>query len=446
MAALLVGLLAPVSPPLAVAAVVAAGFVAITFANLGAGLALFVVLTFFDRTTGLQAAGLTTPVKLGGALIAGVWLLRLVDRRSRMRFIFVDQPLVAWSAVGLVALAGTSMLWAADSGAAFSSAFRLFQGVLLLVITYSVVTDRQKLWWLMTAFVGGSLFAVVLGFFGSYSASASVNDARLSGGFDDPNELAAVVVPSIVFCGYAFAALGDRRVRWLLLPAVGILGVALLRTDSQAGLVALMAALLLALVFSGDLRRRAAAVVACLVVAGTLFYTLVTAPVAFQTILSSDNTSNRKSLWAVAGSIVSDHPFLGVGGGNFTVVEPSYIVRTINLPRVDLVSEGELVHNSYLQVLAELGLFGLVAFLAVVSSTLVVGVGAVRALKRNGDVEGERLARAVVIGATAMLVAYFFATNQYEKQLWLMLGASAALTSVARTSLLAWRPTRRRSP
>jgi O-antigen ligase len=378
--------------------------------------------------------GLTTPVKFAGAVIAGVWLIRLFDRRARMRFILIDHPLVAWSAIGLVAFAAASMVWAPDSGAAFSSAFRLFQGVLLLFITYSVVCDRKRLVWVLAAFVSGSLFAVMLGFFGTYAATASVNDARLSGGFDDPNELAAVLVPSLVFCGYAFAALGDRRIRWVLLPVAGMLGVALLRTDSQAGLLALATALVLALIFSGELRKQAAAIVACLVVAGTLFYTLVTAPVAFQTILSSNNTSNRESVWAVAGSVISDHPLAGVGAGNFSVVEPFYTVRAINLPRVDLITEGELVHNSYLQVLAEMGIVGLVAFLGVIASTLVVGVGAVRALQRGGDVESEWLARAVVIGTAAMLVAYFFATNHYEKQLWLMLGTCAALSSVARSS------------
>ena len=142
--------------------------------------------------------------------------------------------------------------------------------------------------------------------------------------------------------------------------------------------------------------------------------------------------------------MASDHPALGVGAGNFSIVEPFYIVRSINMPRVDLISEGELVHNSYLQVLAELGIVGLVAFLGVIASTLVVGVRAVRDLERNGDGEGERLARAVVIGTSAMLVAYFFATNHYEKQLWLLLGATVALSSVARSSR-AWRPTRPRS-
>ena len=386
-----VGLLAPVAPPLAIAAVFAAGFAALAVVNLGAGLAVFVVLTFFDRTTGLQSVGLTTPVKLAGAVIAGVWVFRLLDRRSRMRFIFVDHPLVAWSAIGLVAFAAASMLWAADSGTAFSSAFRLFQGVLLLFITYSVVSDRKRLAWVLAAFVGGSLFAVMLGYFGTYSASASVNDARLSGGFDDPNELAAVVLPSIVFCAYGFAALGDRVIRWALVPVALLLGVALLRTDSQAGLVALAVALLLALVFSGDLRRHAALVAGALVVAGTLFYTLVTAPVAFQTMLSSGNTSNRESLWSVAAAMVSDHPILGAGAGNFSVLEPFYIVRAINLPRVELIAEGELAHNSYLQVLVELGIVGLAAFLGVVLSTLTLGARAVRALERCGDVRASGL-------------------------------------------------------
>ena len=41
--------------------------------------------------------------------------------------------------------------------------------------------------------------------------------------------------------------------------------------------------------------------------------------------------------------------------------------------------------------------------------------------------------------AVAMLVAYFFATNHYEKQLWLMLGTCVALSSVVRSSLVARR-------
>src|SRR5436305_1881168 len=55
----------------------------------------------------------------------------------------------------------------------------------------------------------------------------------------------------------------------------------------------------------------------------------------------------------------------------------------------------------------------------------------IRALARVGDVEMEVLARAVVLGSLGMLAAAFFFSGEYQKQLWLLLGASAALPSVA---------------
>ena len=136
--------------------------------------------------------------------------------------------------------------------------------------------------------------------------------------------------------------------------------------------------------------------------------------------------------------MVSDHPLLGVGAGNFSVVEPFYTVRAINLPRVDLVSEGELA-----QLVSagsrRAGIVGLVAFLGVIASTLVVGVAPFEPSSATATSRASGFARAVVIGTTAMLVAYFFATNHYEKQLWLMLGTCVALSSVARSSLVAGR-------
>jgi O-antigen ligase len=186
-------------------------------------------------------------------------------------------------------------------------------------------------------------------------------------------------------------------------------------------------------VFSGHRTRKTAVVaVSILVLLGTFYYTVVTRPVAFQTIASSGNISNRQSLWAVAANIAEDHPVAGAGAGNFTVVEPAYAVGNISLGRSDVVLEGELVHNTYLEVLAELGAVGLVAFLALVVGSLRYGVRAVRLFERRGDWEMELLSRGLVIGTVALLTAYFFATNLYEKQLWLLLGAGLALYSVAR--------------
>ena len=52
-----IGALATRSPTLAVAAVVGLAFVWVAFRNLAAGLAFFVVLTFFERLPGSPTAG-----------------------------------------------------------------------------------------------------------------------------------------------------------------------------------------------------------------------------------------------------------------------------------------------------------------------------------------------------------------------------------------------------
>ena len=128
----------------------------------------------------------------------------------------------------------------------------------------------------------------------------------------------------------------------------------LAQTDSQAGIVALVVALILTIAFSGRLRPVAVVTVACFLLCSTVYYTFVTQPVALQTIGSESNVGARKSLWTVAWRTVHDHPVGGVGAGNFVVAEPQYAAQSINLPRADLVVRPELVHNSYLQVLAEL--------------------------------------------------------------------------------------------
>ena len=158
-------------------------------------------------------------MKLLGALLALIWFLKTLTGTRRMPLLLRDEPLLAFTVMLFVAWAIASATWAvAKSEALFGSAgsaFRLAQGAVLLFIVFSTLTQRRHVWWLLNSFVAGALFAALIGLFGVYGTSASVNDARLSGGFDDPNELAAVLVPALVFSGFAFVALRGRESRWL---------------------------------------------------------------------------------------------------------------------------------------------------------------------------------------------------------------------------------------
>ena len=122
-----------------------------------------------------------------------------------------------------------------------------------------------------------------------------------------------------------------------------------------------------------------------------------------------------------------NHPFGGVGLGNFVVLEPSYSTQTFNLSFVNLVVTRPLVaHNSYLEIAAELGLGGVALFIAILGLVAYRARRALRALASSGD-SLEFYARGLFAGAVGMFVAYIFLSGQYEKQLWLVLGLLAAV-------------------
>jgi O-antigen ligase len=434
MVGLAIGLTSALSAKLAIAGAVGALFLVIAARSLAFGACLFVVVTFFDRSAGLQSGGLTM-VKAMGAALTLVWLIEIGTNRRDAPLLFRSHPRYALLVLFLVSWTVSSALWAPDPRLALTSgagsAFRLAQGALLIFIIFTALREPVHVWWLVRAYLAGAAFAAAIGLSGVYGVSAGVNDSRLSGGFDDPNELAAVLVPAIILCAFAVGASRGLGARWLYSGLGALFFYSLAQTDSQAGIVALVVALILTVAFSGRWRPVAVVTVTCFLLCSTVYYTFVTQPVALQTIGSESNVGARKSLWTVAWRTVHDHPVGGVGAGNFVVAEPQYAAQSINLPRADLVVRPELVHNSYLQVLAELGIIGLLAFAAAIGGSLWLGIRAVQIFETAGQKECELLSRGLVIGTAAMLTAYFFATNQYEKQLWLLLAVGPALFSVA---------------
>ncbi len=272
------------------------------------------------------------------------------------------------------------------------------------------------------------------------SSSGRGGDAqRLAGGIGDANEFAALLVPSLVFAAFALAVYRAPLVRLGLVVALGLVGIALLLTQSRGGLVALGVSGVAIAFFAGPLRLRAFALLLCVAALGFFYYTLVAPPESLTRIthFSAGGGTGRSDLWSIALDMWKDRPVLGVGAGNFQLVEPRYAISTINLARPDLVVDTpKVAHNTYLHVLTELGVVGLAAFLLAVVASLRSATGAVRTFARAGLRDHELVGRALVIGAIGMLAAFTFISAQYEKQLWLMLGLLAASSSLARASAL----------
>ncbi|MDP9223019.1 MAG: O-antigen ligase family protein [Actinomycetota bacterium] len=431
--------------PLMVAVVILGTvYVVVAVRNLAAGIVLFTVLIFFALIPSIASSGITF-AKLGGVILAVAWLLRLLNR-NRPAMLFRDHPVVAFIVVLVAAWAFASSLWAPNPAVAISDAFRFAQEMLLVFAVYSAIESTRHVWWVIWAFIGGAVVSALIGLAGATPRDqySPLGQSRLGGGIGDPNELAAFLVPAIVFAMFALAVVRTALARWLLVSSVVVCALALFRTESRGGIVASGVVLIVALLLSGPVRLRALVGISATAAFGLLYFTVLAPPQAFARITGfrGDQGSGRIDIWNVAVQVFRHHPIFGVGAGNFRVVEPLYAITDINLRATRHVLGAAVVHNTYLSLLAEVGVIGFLLFAAVVIAALKMAMQAVREFAAAGNSEMEVLSRGLIIGTVGMLAAFFFLSAQHEKQLPLLLGLLMALLSVARASAITVGPRR----
>jgi O-antigen ligase len=174
---------------------------------------------------------------------------------------------------------------------------------------------------------------------------------------------------------------------------------------SALAIVAVLLAVLL--VVPSDLGSRATA---------TIFQDSGSLPAGLQ----QSNRAHVALFWA-ALRMISDNPLVGVGPLNFKDLSTLYTG----------LDEGNIAHNSFLEIAAEFGLPALGIFLLLVTSAVTT---LERATHLSGSAEGRELAgwaEGLRAGLIGFLVAGFFISAQYEKVLWLAVFLSIVVGALA---------------
>jgi len=228
---------------------------------------------------------------------------------------------------------------------------------------------------------------------------------------DDPNALGSYLVLGILLCaGLATARSGRRAAATALLAGLGV--AALLTSASRAAIGGLALATLATAALPGGTGESAArarwrrgarwllAAGAIVLVVSVLARFLVDfAPLPYRPgnvvsavagvfdprIPLTKSLENRGMWWDAALRMAQQAPLLGVGLGRFPRLLPEYAPQFGNLD----------AHNYFLQVLAEMGLLGLLAFGALLAAVFVT----LTSLRR--DSEAPKLAAAVLLGSIA---------------------------------------------
>lgn len=436
---MVVGLLAGVDPKLAIPASLGVGFVLVVFADLTAGLALFAFLSFLEL---LGQSSVLTVGKVGGLLLALGWIAFVMTRHDAKSDFLAVYPGMAMVLGLFLAWVALSALWAETPSVVMGAFVRYLLNVVLVMIVFTAVRDKRQATLVIAGFVVG---ATAASFYGLVFASAPQDlgyGGRLtSGGALDPNELAAVLLAGIgLSVGLAMSLKHKPGLRLAAMAAGGFILITVLSTGSRGGLVALACMLIAAIVFAGRWRGRAI-VTSLLVGLVAVYYVTALAPAEIRDrILSSTRgetkvMEGRTTLWQIGERMVRAHPITGVGAENFKISSRHYLLQPGAVFRSDIViSTPQITHNTYLQIAAELGVVGLALFGSIIVFSVGSALRAAGHFRIRGDPGGEALARCIAVAMIGVLAADIFLSQQFNKQLWLVLGLGPAILAVSRRS------------
>jgi O-antigen ligase len=415
-----------------IALVFGACYVPLVLFDLAAAFAVLVAVQYFQDLSVLSSA----PNAMG-VLIGLGWIGAFLGRgghvealREHGRLLLKVILFCCWMTL--------SIAWAQQPGLAGTAAGYWWLAAFAFLISLTTLTNPRDFRFVALAFVVGAVISVMIGL-ATGSIAASINtvnqtalQGRFTGGGGDPNEQAAAFVPALFLIVGLIGIYRQRVIRIALLLAFGLIAVGFFATQSRGGLVSLAVATVAAMFLAPRYRARILALSLILCLAAIVI--VVSNPGALTRIVDvSGGSSGRNDLWRVGWEVFTAHPILGVGAANFTVVESHYVLRPGTITHIQYLTDVPyLVSSAYLQQLAESGVIGLFAYLAVLWACLRATWRAITRLDVIGWPEYADLGRAVLMGTIGMLCAVFFISDGGDVRLWVLLGMGPALLTMAR--------------
>lgn len=427
LAALLIGVLIARDVGIGIAALAGACYAPIVFVNLPLGIAIWAPLAFFERIS-LAGPGPTVVLILVGA----AWLGALPSLQQHVAAVFRRHAGLFALMFGFFAWTTASMIWASDGQAAVEDFWIwIVVGGIFVVVATSIFTPNVALA-ICVAFVLGALATEVIALIQGPASEAEVatqEAGRLGVGGLDPNYLAAALVSAAALAVglLPFAQSAPRR--FIVTASLVLLVVGIVATGSRGGLVATLVAVIVAVAVARGRRLQLGVVIAIAITIGSFWFSTS----SLERIKEFDTGTGRIDLWRIAGQMSVDNPVIGVGLNNFRSESVDYALQQpARLEGAGVVAESpDVVHNIYLQQLAETGAIGFALLIGFLIAALRASWRAARVFDTIGESRFAGLARAVLVAQVATLSASMFISNGNDRRVWLLLALGVVLSSVA---------------
>ena len=378
--------------------------------NLAYGLSLVVI--FLIPSGELMRTGLGTASRLAGLLLGGIWLSNVFLTGQTRKFSLFHAAVAVfllWHAL--------SVFWSIDVDASLTRLFGLTRMLLLTVILWDLYTRTERIRAGLQAFVLGA-YVPVMSTISNYAADTQGDWSRYSSSGNNANTTALIIALAMPLAvhlalspdlgGWGRWAGVLRLVNCVFVPAA-MFGATLTGTR-----FALVMSVPTVIFFAITIQRLklvarvpafAALGITIVVVLSAVPDSLVQRLASVQDEAVSGDFNGRTQFWYEGIQVWMDHPIIGVGANTFSEATPS----------------GRSAHNSFIAILTELGLVGLILFGVIL---LIASMCAWR--QPRSDVY---LWLTVFV---VLLIGNLPMTYAYTRAMWLLLGLLVASSGLPR--------------
>lgn len=348
-----------------------------------------------------------------GDVMMGIAVLGLIVQRNHLRvppFIVLFALFVMWSALGLLHTEYPLVVW--------DHVGNDVKVLLVALVAANALRTRAQIRLFAVCFLGCfALFPVRGAMFNYFIAHYTLfGRAIWNYIYQNPNDFAALTL--LQFSMAVGLAITEPRgwVRWAARAGVVVLPLVVLLTQSRGAFIALTAMITVMIAMQ---RGRRVRVIASIFIVGTLVATVIpssawerfralshaTSTATLAEVDSEGSASNRYAVWTVAFRIIANNPILGVGLGGYGYAHSAYTLSSTEL--AGGARGYRDTHSTYLNLAAEVGIPGLLLFLAMIGITLHHAEGVRRAYASDRPKATTQLLY-LELGLFAFLVAGVF--------------------------------------
>jgi O-antigen ligase len=366
---------------------------------------------------GLDPASLLSMLFIVASVL---WLLAQYSSGRKLR----GSPLRT-APIVFVAAGAVSVIGATPPEAALLETARILSVVMMFVVLEQIIRDRESMLKVLYAAYASMLFPLAYTAFGLAVGDPASEEkgsfTRLTGPFAQSNTFARYLAFMIIFGVAVYPSL-SRRLKWTMLPVLGLSSVFLLLTLTRSAILATVVGIVV--VALAQRRSKlivgfaASALLAAALIPGlsARFATLT----AEEQVAGRPETGNslqwRINYWTKVLPLANQNPVTGIG---------------LNMTQYQ-TSAAKQPHNDFIRAYVETGLVGLAAYVMVHFFLLGNAILAVQRTVRG------TLENGVAAGALGCAVAFLIGSlgsNMMSNvvSLWYLVAFSAAAAYVARS-------------